>query len=90
MATFLRDSVTRVWLLLLLITAGSWAVGAHVVLGDRANHLLVLGTILLLTCIKMYLVIRHFMEVKSAPLLLKYACNSWLAVVFWGLFWLYH
>ena len=88
MNTLLRDSVTWVWLLLLLITAGSWAVGSHVWLAS--NHLLAVGTILLFTGIKMHLVIQHFMEVKHAPSWLKLFCSGWLAVLFFSLLWLYH
>lgn len=83
-----RDSVTWVWLLLLLITAGSWAVGSHVLL--VANHLLAVGAVLLFTCIKMHLVICHFMEINHAPGWLKLFCNGWLAVLFFSLLGLYH
>lgn len=87
MQTLARDSVTWVWLLLMLITAGSWAVGSHVLLA--ANHLLAVGAILLFTCIKMHLVIRHFMEVNHAPGWLKLFCSGWLAVLFFSLLGLY-
>ncbi|MEK1941024.1 MAG: cytochrome C oxidase subunit IV family protein [Pseudomonas sp.] len=88
MTTFTRDSITWVWLLLLLITGASWAVGSHVLLAT--NHLLAVGSILLFTGIKMHLVIRHFMEVNHAPGWLKWFCSAWLAVLFASLLWLYH
>ncbi|MGL4318167.1 MAG: cytochrome C oxidase subunit IV family protein [Pseudomonas sp.] len=90
MNTLSRDSVTWVWLLLVLITAGSWAVGSHLLLDGAARHLLAVGAILLFTGLKMHLVIRHFMEVNHAPAWLKLFCNGWLAVLLFSLLWLYH
>lgn len=88
MTALTRNSITWVWLLLVLITGASWAVGSHVWLAS--NHLLAVVFILLFTGVKMHLVIRHFMEVNHAPAWLKHFCSIWLALLLASLLWLYH
>lgn len=88
MTILTRNSITWVWLLLVLITGVSWAVGSHVFL--VSNHLLAVFFILLFTGVKMYLVIRHFMEVNHAPAWLNGVCSVWLALLLASLLWLYY
>ena len=82
-----QESVTRVWLLLLAITLGSWALGSNL-LGERGGQL-ALVAILALSLVKAQLVILHFMEVRHAPGWIRHLCNVWLATVFGALLWLY-
>ena len=71
--------VTFVWLALVGLTCIS------LVLGERsspnaASYALVLGLIAL-ACIKVRMVILHFMEIKEAPLLLRGALEVWVVAV---------
>ncbi|AOE86763.1 cytochrome C oxidase subunit IV family protein [Pseudomonas sp. TCU-HL1] len=88
MSANVRENVTAVWVLLLVITVGSWALGTHL-LGESLGRILAPASILALALIKARLVILHFMEVRHAPAAIRQLCSAWLVVVFGGLLWFY-
>lgn len=83
-----RENVTAVWVLLLVIAVGSWALGTHLQ-GESLGGVLVPASILALALIKARLVILHFMEVRRAPAAIRHLCTAWLVVVFGALLWMY-
>jgi len=83
MDLILRDSVTRIWLLLLALTAGSWA------LGTGNGGLAASAGILALACFKIRLVMLHFMEVQEAPPALRWTCEGWIVAMLGTLLWMY-
>jgi hypothetical protein len=72
--------ITRIWLLLLLLTAVSWWLG-------RAGDWLVQGhrnmglVIVVLAFVKIRFVILDFMEVRNAPIAMRAACETWVVAV---------
>jgi hypothetical protein len=89
MSLLLRP-ITLVWLLLVLATGASWRFGTEHVLELAAAHPSATATIIVIALIKIRLVMRHFMEVRSAPLPLKLMCDAWLVLVgsvVLGLYW---
>ncbi|MCY1360842.1 Prokaryotic Cytochrome C oxidase subunit IV [compost metagenome] len=88
MSVYVRENVTVVWVLLLVISVGSWALGTHLV-GESLGGVLAPASILALAFIKARLVILHFMEVRHAPTAIRHLCSAWLVVVFGGLLWIY-
>lgn len=76
MTAYLRNPLTLVWAFLAAITVASWSIGrGH---GD-AYHIDAAITIgvLLIASVKAQLVIRYFMEVRSAPRWLKHTAYGW-------------
>lgn len=88
MNAVLRGTATWVWLLLLAITLGSWAIGSHLFDAERGGAI-ALAAVLALSLVKMHLVIRHFMEVQRAPALIRHLSSVWLLVLFSTLLWIY-
>jgi cytochrome c oxidase subunit 4 len=77
----IRGRLTVVWALLTLVTVASWLTArdggaAHVV------NATVTVVVLLIAAVKTYLVIWHFMEVRTAALWLRVTTMSWLVVLF--------
>jgi len=70
-----------VWLVLVSATGLSWWLGADRGLGAGTAPATVTGMILLVAFIKVRLVIRHFMEIRRAPLVLKLLCDAWILIV---------
>ncbi|HEY9315950.1 cytochrome C oxidase subunit IV family protein [Williamsia sp.] len=80
----LRTTVVRVWLFLMVSTLISWWVGSVTIagLGDSGNARDVYTTIvLLIAIIKVWFVIRYFMEVREAPRRLRTICDVWVVLV---------
>lgn len=88
MSAAFNDVVTRVWLLLMAITAGAWALSAQVP-DEGSRGFSSAAAILLLSFLKVRLVIRHFMEVAHAPAWLRHACDGWIVALLLSLLWLY-
>lgn len=82
-------TVTRTWLLLVAITVGSWWLAPAQYSGALRASVPITALVLALTLIKSRLIIRQFMEVRSAPRWLKLATDSWLVVLFGALFTIY-
>jgi hypothetical protein len=81
--TALRSSTTVVWLILSVLTVVSWWLGPARHAGPPAPNTAVTVAVLALGLFKARLIIRHFMEVRTAPLWLRLASDGWL-VVLWG------
>jgi heme/copper-type cytochrome/quinol oxidase subunit 4 len=73
----LRKPVTIVWAALMLATwASTWLLSKNSVTPEVATV-----AILLIAAFKVRLVIRYFMEVRRAPLALRFICDGWLLAV---------
>jgi hypothetical protein len=73
----LRKPVSIVWAALMLATcASTWLLTKNSVTPEVATVAL-----MLIAAVKVRLVIRHFMEVRRAPLALRFVCDSWLLAV---------
>ena len=72
-------NVTMVWLALVGLTCVSLFLGERGA-ASAASYSLVLGLIVL-ACIKVRMVILHFMEIKEAPLMLRGVLELWVAAV---------
>jgi Prokaryotic Cytochrome C oxidase subunit IV len=73
----LRKPVSIVWAALMLATfATTWLLSNNSVTPEVATV-----TILLIAAFKVRLVMRHFMEVRRAPLALRFVCDGWLLAV---------
>jgi heme/copper-type cytochrome/quinol oxidase subunit 4 len=73
----LRKPVTIVWAALMLATcASTWLLSMNSVTPEVATV-----TIMVIAAIKVRLVMRHFMEVRRAPLALQLVCDCWLLAV---------
>ncbi|MHC9295722.1 cytochrome C oxidase subunit IV family protein [Mycobacterium sp. LTG2003] len=75
--------VTYVWLALSVLTVTSWWVGP--IRGDASPQPSVPITmvVLMLGLVKCRLVVRHFMEIRTAPRWLKLATDGWL-IALWA------
>jgi hypothetical protein len=88
MMTETARTITWAWLALVAITIGSWWLApAHS--GTAEANVPITAVVLALALIKSRLIIRHFMEVQSAPRWLKLATDSWLVVLFGAVFVIY-
>ena len=73
----LRKPVTIVWAALMLATcASTWLLSKNSVTPEVATV-----AIMLIAAVKVRLVIRYFMEVRWAPLALRFICDGWLLAV---------
>jgi hypothetical protein len=73
----LRKPVTIVWAALMLATcASTWLLSGNSVTPEVATV-----AIMLIAAVKVRFVIRHFMEVRRAPLVLQVVCEGWLVAV---------
>ena len=73
----LRNPVSIVWAALMLATCASiWLLSKNSVTPEVATV-----AIMLVAAVKVRLVIRHFMEVRRAPLALRFICDGWLLAV---------
>jgi heme/copper-type cytochrome/quinol oxidase subunit 4 len=73
----LRKPVSVVWAALLLATcASTWLLSKNSVTPEVATV-----AIVLIAAVKVRLVMRHFMEVRRAPLALRLVCDGWLLAV---------
>ena len=73
----LRKPATIVWAALMLATcATTWLLSKNSVTPEVATV-----AIMLIAAVKVRLVIRYFMEVRRAPLALRFICDGWLLAV---------
>jgi len=89
MTSYLGNRLTHVWAFLSLITIVSWWIGHGSGSTFHLNATITLG-VLLIASIKAQLVIRYFMEVRSAPRWLQrtaYGWNGGLLVLLLGFYW---
>jgi len=76
-------STTVVWAVLSAITVVSWWLGPAHHSGPPAPSTAITVAVLALGLFKARLIIRHFMEVRTAPLWLRVSTDVWL-VALWG------
>lgn len=88
MTAYLRNPLTYVWAVLTLVTLASWYLGRSG--AEFRINPIVTGSVLLIALIKSRLVLRYFMEVRTAPAWLQRACDGWLIVLFATLFIVYY
>lgn len=72
--------ILLVWLALMIATAMTWTLGAKPEVNTQAQPATA-ATILLIALIKVRLVMQFFMEVRHAPLPLRFLCDGWIVVV---------
>jgi hypothetical protein len=73
----LRKPVTIVWAALMLATcASTWFLSKNSVTPEVATV-----AIVLIAAVKVRLVMGYFMEVRRAPLALRFICDGWLFAV---------
>ncbi|MGV0809675.1 cytochrome C oxidase subunit IV family protein [Mycolicibacterium setense] len=82
-------AVTRTWLVLVAITVGSWWLAPAQYSEALRASVPITALVLALTLIKSRLIIRQFMEVRTAPRWLKLATDGWLVVLFGTIFTVY-
>ncbi|MDX1504214.1 MAG: cytochrome C oxidase subunit IV family protein [Spongiibacter sp.] len=72
-------SSTHIWLSLMALTLCSWLLSAG---PDVATGTIATAVIIGIAVIKARMVMRYFMEVKSAPLWLRRGTDVWAGVMF--------
>ncbi|WP_029108153.1 cytochrome C oxidase subunit IV family protein [Mycobacterium sp. URHD0025] len=82
-------AVTRTWLVLVAITVGSWWLAPAQYSEALRASVPITALVLALTLVKSRLIIRQFMEVRTAPRWLKLATDGWLVVLFGAIFTIY-
>jgi hypothetical protein len=75
--------ITRVWLILSVLTVTLWWIGPVRSGGVPHPSVPITVVVLVLGAVKCRMVIRCFMEVRSAPMWLRVATDAWL-VLLWG------
>jgi hypothetical protein len=79
--SFLRHGATGIWLVLVIATGFSWWFGTnHEVHADRYGLETTIG-LMLIAFFKVRLVIRCFMEARSAPLIVRIIGDVWVVGV---------
>ena len=81
--------VTWTWLALTAITLGSWWLAPAQYTGALHPSIPITALVLVLTAVKTRLIVRNFMEVRTAPRWLRFATDGWLAVLFLAIFAIY-
>lgn len=79
MTDLLKTKESFVWFVLIVITLGSWVLGANhgILFTSGAGEA---ATLMVLAYFKVRLVILYFMEVRHASVLLKASFESWLII----------
>ncbi len=75
--------VTYVWLVLSAVTVVTWLLGHAEQSYGRTASIAVAMVVLAIAMGKAYLIIRHFMEVRSGPRWLRVFTDVWI-VTLWG------
>jgi hypothetical protein len=88
MTSLIRNPLTIVWALLTTVTIAS----SLIAVDGGASHQInttVTTVVLLIAAFKAQMVIRHFMEVRRAPVWLKVTASGWVVGLFALLFGFY-
>ncbi|WP_280258787.1 cytochrome C oxidase subunit IV family protein [Nocardia wallacei] len=75
-------AITAVWIVLVVGTAGTWWLAPGHTSAAATGSVTITVAVLALAVIKSRLIIRYFMEVRSAPAWLRRTTDVWLAVLF--------
>lgn len=81
MTSLIRNPLTMVWALLTMVTIAS----SLIAVDGGASHQInttVTTVVLLIAAFKAHVVIRHFMEVRHAPVWLKATTGGWVLGLF--------
>jgi cytochrome c oxidase subunit IV len=81
MTSLIRNPLTIVWALLTTVTVAS----SLIAIDGGASHQInttVTTIVLLIAAFKAHMVIRHFMEVRNAPVWLKATTSGWVLGLF--------
>jgi hypothetical protein len=81
MTSLIRNPLTIVWALLTTVTIVSSLIALDGGAAQQINAT-VTTAVLLIAAVKAYLVIRHFMEVRRAPVWLKATTSGWVVGLF--------
>jgi cytochrome c oxidase subunit IV len=90
MAAYLRNTLTYVWAILVVITVAAWFIGRGHGAEFQLDAAITIG-VLVIAAVKAQLVIRYFMEVRHASAWLKRTAYGWniallcLLLLFYGL-----
>ena len=82
-------AITYAWLVLTVITIVSWWLAPGHSGGVAVPNVAITVAVMVLGFIKGRLIIRYFMEVRTAPRWLKVATDAWLAVLWLGILTIY-
>jgi len=82
-------AITYAWLVLTVITIVSWWLAPGHSGGVAVPNVAITVAVIVLGFIKGRLIIRYFMEVRTAPRWLKVATDAWLAVLWLGILAIY-
>jgi caa(3)-type oxidase subunit IV len=82
-------AITYAWLVLTTITIVSWWLAPGHSGGVAVPNVAITVAVVALGFIKGRLIIRYFMEVRTAPRWLRLATDAWLAVLWLGILTIY-
>ena len=77
-----KNRLTVVWIVLAGLTVVSWALAPGRAAGSMVASVPITVVILAMALIKSRLIIREFMEVRTAPAWLRAGTDAWLVVMF--------
>lgn len=80
MAILGKHSITLVWLLLIVATCASWALGTDHASFSSDAAVVTVG-IITIAMTKVRFVVHYFMEVRSAPIALRFIFEAWMLVL---------
>jgi hypothetical protein len=83
MLAYLRNASTPIWMLLILATGLSWWLGHGPEAADSRPY--AATGLVIIAAIKIRLVVRCFMEVHNAPLVLQRVMDAWLLAMCAGI-----
>lgn len=75
-------TTTYVWLILSAITIVSWFLAPAHERGVAQASVAITLAVLLMAALKTRLIIRYFMDVRTAPMWLRISTDAWLVVLF--------
>ena len=79
-------AMTWAWLVLVSITVASWWLAPAHAVGAAVPSVGVTAVVLVLALVKSRLIIRYFMEVRSAPRWLRIGTDVWLVLLLGSIF----
>jgi hypothetical protein len=74
-------ATTMAWVVLSVITIASWWLAPSHASGVAAASVPITVTVIVLGLIKSRMILRYFMEVRTAPAWLKVTTDAWLAIL---------
>jgi hypothetical protein len=77
-----KNRLTVVWIVLAALTVVSWVLAPGHASGSVGPSVPITVAVLVMALIKSRLIIREFMEVRTAPAWLRAGTDAWLVVMF--------